>query len=336
MATHGLFLTKAAPLHYGHISCIDRAIQKCSRVTVVVYETDVINVPLRVRAGWIRSKYRNEIEAGTLRVIEAWDGPTEVGYTDEIKRGHEEFVYGTLGITGVTHVFSSEPYGEHMAEAVGAKNVQIDPERIRFPISGTMIRETPWTYRTSMPSPVYRDAFVTKVLVIGAPSTGKTTLCEALADVYDTTWAHEVGRDYWQEHQVDRKLTNEQLYDLALQHRANEVRQGSHARKYLFCDTSPLTTLLFAEEYHGQGDERLVKMAERTARDYDVILLLDKSIPFDDTWERDGANERDVMQRRYYDILSAWKIPYYEIVGADMDDRIAQVVEILNGFEKWS
>ena len=43
---------------------------------------------------------------------------------------------------------------------------------------------------------------IKKIVFLGGPSTGKTTLCEALAAQLDTITVPEYGRDYWLEHQT--------------------------------------------------------------------------------------------------------------------------------------
>lgn len=71
---------------------------------------------MNVRANWIRSLYP------AVRVVEAWEGPVEVGDTQEIKRRHEEYVLNYLRLGEITHFYSSEFYGEHMSQALGAVN----------------------------------------------------------------------------------------------------------------------------------------------------------------------------------------------------------------------
>lgn len=279
MKTHGLFMTKAAPFHNGHKYCIDKALAVLDRITIVVYEADdVISVPLETRCDWIRDQYRND----PVTVIGAFGGPKETGYTPEIMRAHERFIYSRMGIKGVTHVISSEDYGKHMADAIGAVDFRVDQMRVQIPVSGTLIRDNPSMYKDFMPKHVYRT-LVKKVLIIGAPSTGKTTLCEELAVRFNCMWMHEHGRYFWQEHQIDRKLTNDQLLQLALEHREMEHDAIHRSNGLVFIDTAALTTLLFAREYWGEGRPDLIAMAKTTAMDYDHIFLLDKSIPFDDT-----------------------------------------------------
>lgn len=166
----GLTLGKFAPLHRGHQYMIETALKETDEVIVVIYDSpEVTAIPLPVRSGWIRELYPE------VTVLEAWDGPAEVGYTPEIKRRHEEYILGLLGGRRVTHFYSSEPYGEHMSAALGAVNRQVDPERLQYAVSGTAVRGGAYAYRHLVEPLVYRD-LITKVVLLGAPSTGKTTL----------------------------------------------------------------------------------------------------------------------------------------------------------------
>ncbi|MFT5193972.1 MAG: HTH-type transcriptional repressor of NAD biosynthesis genes [Candidatus Promineifilaceae bacterium] len=75
-----------------------------------------------------------------VQVIEAWDGPQEVGYTAEIKKRHENYILKLLDGIMITHFYSSEPYGKHISQALGAINRTVDLHRKIEPISATEIR----------------------------------------------------------------------------------------------------------------------------------------------------------------------------------------------------
>src|SRR6185436_20938493 len=111
----GLTLGKFAPFHKGHQYLIETALAEMDELLVIIYDApETTDVPLNVRANWIRSLYSQ------VKLIEAWDGPTEVGDTPEIKRAHENYILNTLKIRDITHFYSSEFYGEHMSLALGA------------------------------------------------------------------------------------------------------------------------------------------------------------------------------------------------------------------------
>lgn len=110
----GLTLGKFAPFYKGHQFLIETALSEMDEVIVIIYEArETTSVPLNIRAGWIRRLYPD------VQVIEAWDGPTEVGDTPEIKKKHEDYILNRLKLQGITHFYSSEFYGEHMSLALG-------------------------------------------------------------------------------------------------------------------------------------------------------------------------------------------------------------------------
>ena len=194
----GLTLGKFAPFHKGHQLLIETALSEMDEVLAIIYDCpQTTPVPLTVRANWIRSLYP------TVQVIEARDGPTEVGDTQEIKRRHEDYILNTLKLREITHFYSSEFYGDHLSKALGAVNRIVDPDRKTISVSATEIRDDPFTFREYLDRRVYRD-LVTNVVFLGAPSTGKTTIAERLAREYDTSWMPEYGREYWHQHQVNR------------------------------------------------------------------------------------------------------------------------------------
>ena len=199
---------------------------------VIVYDApETTSVPLAVRCGWIRTLYPS------ARVIEAWDGPTEVGYTAELMRAHEGYVIEALGIGGITHFYSSEPYGDHMSRALGAIDRRVDEARRRVPVSARDVRRDPFAHREYVHPLVYRDLIV-NVALLGAPSSGKTTLAERLAREFDTQWMPEYGREYWEKHQVERRLDPEQLVEIAMGHLEREDALLAQSNRYLFTDTN--------------------------------------------------------------------------------------------------
>ena len=318
----GLTLGKFAPLHRGHQYLIETALAEVDELAVVIYDCpETTCVPLPVRVGWLRALYP------AVRVVEAWDGPLEMGDTPVIQRLHEDYLINTLGIRGVTHFYSSEFYGAHISRAFGALDRRIDPARARVPVSGTLARADPFAQRQHLHPLVYRD-LVSNVVLLGAPSTGKTTLAERLADEFATVWMPEYGREYWALHQVERRLTLEQLVELAEGHIEREERLLLAANRYLFTDTNALTTALFSRYYHGTVAPRLSQLAlEATAR-YDLVFVCDTDIPYDDTWDRSGDANRAVLQKQLLAELRMRNIPFTMLRGS-LEQRIAMVKHTL-------
>jgi HTH-type transcriptional repressor of NAD biosynthesis genes len=335
MTTRGLTLGKFAPLHKGHQFLIETALAEMDEVIVMVYDCpETTAVPLSVRAAWIRQLYPK------VRVIEAWDGPTEIGDTPQIKAMHETYVLKQLSGLTITHFYSREFYGEHMSAALGAVNRLVDwtPEssweqRTAVPISATKVRADPFKHRHYLHPWVYRD-LITNVVFLGAPSTGKTTLAEALAAHYQTVWMPEYGREYWETHQVNRRLSLEQLEEIATGHLDREDELLVKANRYLFTDTNALTTHRFSLYYHGAASPHLAHLADRCAARYDLVFLCDTDIPYDDTWDRSGEGNREVFQKQIISDLLVRKIPFFTVRGS-LKARIGYVQQILARFKKY-
>jgi NadR type nicotinamide-nucleotide adenylyltransferase len=324
----GLTLGKYAPLHRGHQLVIETGLSEMDEMLVVVYDSpEATAVPLAVRSEWIRRLYP------AVQVIEAWDGPTQVGYTPELMRAHERYVIDTLGVSGVTHFYSSEPYGEHMSRALGAIDRRVDEARERVPISATQVRRDAFAHRMYVAPLVYRD-LIANVVFLGAPSTGKTTLAERLAYEFDTQWMPEYGREYWEQHQVDRRLSPEQLVEIAEGHIEREDALLEQSNRYLFTDTNAITTATFARYYHGSVSPRLARLADRAVTRYDLVIVCDTDIPYDDTWDRSGEVNRAAFQRQVVGDLNERKVPFIVLHGT-LEERVSRVRKLLSRFSKY-
>jgi HTH-type transcriptional repressor of NAD biosynthesis genes len=370
----GLLLGKYTPFHAGHVFTVEKALDVCETVVVLMYDSPSTSpIPLSVRAGWVRSIFGWESPfAGRVVVLEGWDGPQVSGYTPAIKRMHEEYIVRTLAAAGfvpgmgaaytpieipdsgamapvdtchkllpegvegraITHFFSSEPYGEHVSQALGAIDARVDMDRHIVPISGTACREDPYKCRKLLPPVVYND-LICKVVFVGAPSTGKSTITERMAAEYCTQFMPEYGREYWELNNVDRRLSSKQLVELAEGHREREEKLIPECREYLFVDTNAITTYMFGMAYHGAVENRLAEMATLAEKRYDVVFLCGDDIPYADTWDRSGDMDRKRFQKQIRADLITRRIPFITLTGT-LDIRVAKVKEVLSRYKKWS
>ena len=324
----GLTLGKFAPFHRGHQMLVETALAEVDELVVMVYATDVTDVPLQVRAGWIRALYP------TVRIIEAWDGPDGYGDTPEIRSEQETYILKKLGGLRVTHFYSSEFYGDHVSRALDAVDRRIDEERSAVPISGTALRADYFAGREYIAPKVYAD-LVTKICFMGAPSTGKTTLARVMAEQHKTVWMPEYGAEYWLEHQVDRRITLEQFEAIAPEHNRREDTLTLRSRNYLFCDTNPITTYVFAKDYHGCAGPVLTRLAREAERRYDLFFLCDTDIPYAETWDRSGDQKRKWFQNQIVGDLAERRVPFFRVSGP-LEERVAQVNTILRQYHKFS
>ncbi len=298
------------------------------RVILMIYDApETTSCPLPVRADWIRKLYPS------VEVIEAWDGPTTVSDSPEMMKIHEKYILGVLKGRTISHFYSSEFYGDHVSKALGAVDRRVDPHRDKVPISATAIRNDPFANRHYLNPLVYRD-LITRVVFLGAPSTGKSTIAERLSSLYSTVWMPEFGREYWEKNHIDRRLTLEQLVEIAEGHRDREDQLALDANRYLFIDTEAITTYLFSLYYHKSAHPHLAQMADEALLRYDLFFLCEDDIPYDDTWDRSGELNRTIFQKQTRAELLRRKIPFVSLRGS-LNERLNKVKYILEDYDKF-
>ncbi|CAD5299386.1 MULTISPECIES: AAA family ATPase [unclassified Imperialibacter] len=326
--TTGLTLGKFAPLHKGHQLVIETALREVDHLIIMIYDTDVTTIPLQVRVKWIKCLYPNST------VIECWDGPEGYGSERSFEILQEEYILKMLNGRKISHFYSSEFYGEHVSEALGAIDRRIDEARIQIPISATQIRQNSHKNKEFISPIVYKD-LITKVVFVGAMSTGKTTIAEALAEKYNTSFSPEYGREYWEAHQLNRRIPFEAFDEIAKKHIELEELNILEANNYLFVDTNALTTRMYSIDYHSKCSDFLENLALKNQKGYDLFFLCEDDIPYDDTWDRSGPQKREVFQKKVRADLLERKIPFIPLKGS-LEQRIKKVDEVLTRFVKYN
>jgi len=199
---------KFCPLHKGHELLIKTAIEACEHVVVISYAKPGYERCDRTqRDHWLKERFPN---ISQCVIDDAWlqaqadEGRAlryrQVPHDDEPEHTHRVFTawvcHELMGQT-VDAVFTSEDYGdgfaevltgyfrEHAGQSNAVTHICVDKARLNIPISGTQIRKNPFKYRSYLSDQVYAS-FVDRVVIYGAESTGKTTLCTALAKRLDT------------------------------------------------------------------------------------------------------------------------------------------------------
>lgn len=310
--TRGLTLGKYAPLHRGHQLVIETALAEMDELVVIIYDSpEVTPVPLSVRAGWLRRLYP------AVRVVEAWDGPSEVGDTPEIKRRHEDYVIERLKIAGVTHFYSSEFYGEHMSQALGAVNRVVDARRERVPISATQIRRDPFACREYLHPLVYRD-LVAKIALLGAPGSGAEALAARLAADYATV--HLPAPPFGAAVAPDDLAAAEAWLE-------HEERLAPQANRYLFVASSAVALALETRARFGDAPERLRRLALEERARYDAVFVCEPAPHAEGAGPTEQA-DRLVLHRRLCDELAALRQPFFALRGS-LEERAARAKAVL-------
>ena len=175
---------------------------------------------------------------------------------------------------------------------------------------------------------------VINVAILGAESTGKTTLCRDLAAHFGCPWVPEYMRTYLQAKWDKEHLTCtwEDLLPIAqgqieLENKlAAQAAQNSDS-SYLFCDTSLFELMIYANWYYGDCPKALTNAA--LTHHYDLILLTEVDIPWVADDLRDSPHQRDEISAYFESQLTRHQKPFHRI-GGDRDERVQQVLEWLS------
>ncbi len=175
---------------------------------------------------------------------------------------------------------------------------------------------------------------VINVAILGAESTGKTTLCRDLAAYFGCPWVPEYMRTYLQAKWDKEHLTCtwEDLLPIAqgqieLENKlAAQAAQNSDS-SYLFCDTSLFELMVYANWYYGDCPDALTNAA--LTHHYDLILLTEVDIPWVADDLRDSPHQRDEISAYFESQLTRHQKPFHRI-GGDRDERVQQVLKWLS------
>jgi NadR type nicotinamide-nucleotide adenylyltransferase len=200
----------------------------------------------------------------------------------------------------------------------------VDKERVEFPISGTQLRESLGSAVTmDMFVPWYvTEDFVRKVLFLGGESTGKTTLVNALGDSRHTVL--EFGR--WLFDKREGKLQYEDMaYIAKCQLEAESHKAASLLMsEFLYCDTSPLTTKFYSQEWFGRTAQELEDMVYDSEDTYYKVFLCAPDFPMVQDGTRQDETFRTKGHEYYLKELADAGIKYTLLTGT-LEDKITTV-----------
>ena len=131
----GFTIGKFAPLHKGHQYLIETALKEMDKFYIVIYETDVINIPIQTRANWIKKLYPQ------VEILYAYHPPKQYGLDEKSVKIQMDYLLPIIQNLNCNHFYSSEKYGEKVAKYLNIIDRRVDEKREIIPIRATNIRE---------------------------------------------------------------------------------------------------------------------------------------------------------------------------------------------------
>ncbi|HTN81138.1 MAG TPA: adenylyltransferase/cytidyltransferase family protein [Acidimicrobiales bacterium] len=142
------------PPHLGHSHLIDTAAAQVDRLVVFVNTREGEPVPGELRARWL-----SELHPAVTVVEVRHDLDTNFDdddlWDEWIALFRARWPLDAEGDRrGPDVYFSSEAYGAEIAQRLGARAVDVDPDRVAVPISASMIRADPRAHLEQLAPPV--------------------------------------------------------------------------------------------------------------------------------------------------------------------------------------
>jgi nicotinamide riboside kinase len=192
-----------------------------------------------------------------------------------------------------------------------------------------------------------------KIVIIGPESTGKSTLCEQLANHYKTLWCPEYAREYLLKHgmnysyddlltiakgqiALEGKFTEEvekteRREDRGITHLSSDSTglPDSQAPRLLFIDTDMYVMKVWCEFVFGNCHQFILNQI--VERKYDLYLLCNVDLP----WVKDELREYPDLESRkklyfiYKDIMINQSVPWVDISGG-YEERLERAIKAVD------
>ena len=186
-----------------------------------------------------------------------------------------------------------------------------------------------------------------KIVIIGPESTGKSTLCQQLAQHYQTLWCPEFAREY-----LLKNGTNYSFDDLATIAKGQLDLEENYKSKvksqnqkfiiennklqfpipnsqFLFIDTDMYVMKVWCEFVFGKCHQFILD--EIATRKYDLYLLCNIDLPWvaDELREYPNEEPRIELFNIYKTILQNQQTPWHLISGTN-EERLNNAIEAIN------
>ena len=164
-----------------------------------------------------------------------------------------------------------------------------------------------------------------KVVVTGPESSGKSTLCEVLADHFQTRYVPEYAREYL--NSLDREYTQGDLLKIAKGQMNLEDEFQNQGTNILICDTSLEVIRVWSEWKYTSCDLHILEKSKE--RIPDLFLLMTPDLPWQPDPQRENPDDRDALFSYYKQVLKDYDTEVVEIYG-DESSRIALAINAIN------
>lgn len=149
-------------------------------------------------------------------------------------------------------------------------------------------------------------------------------LAKNLAHHFGTVWVEEYAREYIDK--LNRPYNEDDILKIAEGQLHNEQELLSRADKFLFCDTELIVAKIWSEVKYGRCNSWILDKI--SLNPYDLYLLCDIDLPWEDDPQREHPHMRKELFQLYHDELTFRNFTF-EIIRGMGDDRMNNAIKAM-------
>lgn len=317
----GLVFGKFMPLHNGHLALINFALQNCDHLYIIICYTDKEPIDGMIRKQWL---YQSVEKNTKITLVSFQYNDKELPNTSVSSQHVSELwarVFKSL-VPNVNIVFTSEDYGDYLAECMGTEHIPFDKARSTVPVSATAIRTDPFLYWNYI-SDEAKPWFVKKIAIVGSESTGKSVLTGRLAKHFNAAFVPEMAREIIEK---TDDCTFDDLHKIAELHARTIQSKISTANKLLFVDTDLIITKSYSQFLFNR--ELIVEPWVEKANKFDLYLFLETDCEYIQDGTRLSVKERNALSSYHKKAFENAGVSIISVTG-DWNERFKQAFDLV-------
>ncbi|WP_411273243.1 AAA family ATPase [Daejeonella sp.] len=171
------------------------------------------------------------------------------------------------------------------------------------------------------------ETSIKKIAIVGPESTGKSTISAQLADYFQSVWVPEYAREYCAA--LTAPCTRQDEINMFRGQLELETQILPQANKILICDTTFITVKIWSDHMFGESPREVID--ELPKHPYDLYLLMDINLPWQEDPLRDFPHMREHFMEVWHNELKALDATYYVISGSNKE-RLDNAIEKIDSF----
>ena len=163
---------------------------------------------------------------------------------------------------------------------------------------------------------------MTKIIVTGAESSGKTTICEGISSYYNIPFSEEYSRIYL--NTLQRDYNQADLLEIAKgQLKSNQGNQ--------ICDTDLITIKIWSNYKYGNCNNWILEQIEKQKTENRFYLLCKPDIPWEADFLRENPTNREELFEIYREEIEKLKHNYSIIEGEErIKNSISKISSLIS------